>query len=79
MADSMKVVPIRSGRSMKALQQEIVELAFQNWLARLGVLEGSPEDDLYQAQREVMARSAWALTLHKGVRRTIPIQDSNGR
>lgn len=58
MANSMKVVPIRSARSMKAQKQEVVELAFHNWLARLGVLEGSPEDDFYRAHREVMANSS---------------------
>jgi hypothetical protein len=58
MANSMKVISIRSGRSMTEQQEEIVELAFENWLARFGVLEGSPEDDFYRAQREVMARSS---------------------
>lgn len=58
MANSMKVIPIRSGRSMKTQQQEIVELAFESWLARFGVLEGPPEDDLYWAQRKVITRSS---------------------
>ena len=56
MANSVKAIPIRSARSMQAQQQEIVELAFEHWLARFGLLEGSPEDDFYRAQREVMAR-----------------------
>jgi len=58
MANNMKVIPIRSGRSMIKQQQEIVELAFQNWLSRLGVLQGSPEDDFYRAHRAVMARGS---------------------
>jgi len=45
MANNVRIIPIRSGRSMTEQQQEIVELAFENWLERLGVLEGSPEDD----------------------------------
>jgi len=56
MANSMGVIPIRSGRSMTEQQHEIAELAFENWLTRFCVLEGSPEDDFYRAQREVMAR-----------------------
>jgi hypothetical protein len=53
----MKVIPIRSGRS-KTEKQEVVELAFQNWLERLGLVDGSPEDDFRRAQREVMARGS---------------------
>ena len=50
----MKVIPIPSRTSMTKQEQEIVDLAFENWLERLGVLDGSPEDDFYRAEREVM-------------------------
>ena len=46
-------------------QREIVELAFENWLARFCVLEGSPEDDYYRAHREVTSRQS-------GLRGTAP-------
>lgn len=53
---TMTVIRIR--RDMTERQREIVELAFGYWLARFGVLEGSPENDFYRAQREVTAGSA---------------------
>ena len=56
MAKSMKGISIRSARSRKTQHQEIVELAFEKWLARLGELDGSPEDDFYWALREVLVR-----------------------
>jgi hypothetical protein len=56
MARNMRVIPIRSYPPISDQQREIAGLAYEYWLARFGVLEGSPEDDFYRAQREVMAR-----------------------
>ena len=55
---AMKVIRIRREFFLTPQQREIVELAFAYWLSRFGVVEGSPEDDFYRAQREVMARSS---------------------
>ncbi len=41
---------------MREQQREIAELAYEYWLARFGVQYGPPEEDLFKAQREVMAR-----------------------
>lgn len=56
MANTMKVIPIRSGGSVADRQWEIAQLAFDYWLARFGLRYGSPEDDFYRARREVMMR-----------------------
>jgi len=55
-ASNVKVIPICSGTPMSERQREIAELAYEYWLARFGVLEGSPEDDFYRAQRVVMTK-----------------------
>ena len=57
-ANSVKEITIHQDILLTEQQREIVELAFEYWLARLGVLEGSPEEDLYRAEREVMASSS---------------------
>lgn len=49
-----KVIPFRS-RASKA--QETADLAFAYWRERLGIEEGSPEEDLIRAQREMRRRS----------------------
>ena len=41
-----------------AQHHEIVELAFVYWLERFGIHEGSPEEDLFRAHRDVMERRA---------------------
>jgi len=56
MAGGTKVIPFVRGMFVTKRQREIVDLAFEYWLARFGVEEGSPEDDFYRAQREVTAR-----------------------
>jgi hypothetical protein len=59
-AKSMKVIPICSDTILKRRQQEVVDLAFEYWLARFGVRYGFPEEDLWRAEREVAARSSRA-------------------
>lgn len=56
MARNMRVMSIRSGTPMSEQQCEIAELAYEYWLARFGVLEGSPEEHFYRAQRDVMMK-----------------------
>jgi hypothetical protein len=60
MAKSMKAIPIYSGTALKGQQRQIADLAFEYWQARFGVRDGSPEDDLFRAEREVTGRSARA-------------------
>ena len=57
MANRMKVIPICRDAHLRERHREIVNLAFEYWLARFGVRYGSPEDDFYRAHREVMASS----------------------
>ena len=54
---SRKVIPISAGLSSSGEQEEIVELAFEAWLARR-FRGGSPEQALFWAEREVRRRSA---------------------
>ena len=49
-----KVIPFRS-RASKT--QETADLAFAYWRERLGIGEGSPEEDLLRAEREMRRRS----------------------
>jgi hypothetical protein len=50
-ANSMKVIPIRSGTSMREQQREIAELAYECWLAMFGVRYKPPEEDLHGTTR----------------------------
>jgi hypothetical protein len=59
-AKSMKAIPIYTGTALKGQQRQIADLAFEYWQARFGVRYGSPEEDLFRAEREVVARSSKA-------------------
>ena len=59
MADrTLKLLPPPSQTSSPAPRHEIAELAFLYWLERLGIQEGSPEEDLFRAYRDVVERRA---------------------
>jgi hypothetical protein len=51
----MTVIGIRPAKRLTKYESEVTQLAFSYWLDRLGVADGSPEDDFARAQREVWA------------------------
>jgi len=53
---SMKVIPIRD--AFRTQQTKIVERAFTYWRERLGLREGSPEEDLLRAREELLRKLA---------------------
>jgi hypothetical protein len=63
----MKAIPIYSGISLKGQQRQIADLAFEYWQDRFGVRYGSPEEDLFRAEREVTARSSKAQNTTAGL------------
>jgi hypothetical protein len=52
----MKLIHMSREVLLTKWQREVVELAFEYWLERFGVLEGTPGDDFHRPQRDVMAR-----------------------
>jgi hypothetical protein len=55
--ESMKVVPIRKDTTVAETDQELVDFAYNLWLAR-GFRGGSPEEDLLNAVRELRGRTS---------------------
>jgi hypothetical protein len=53
----MVVIPIRQEVSASAADREVVDLAYNLWLAR-GFRGGSPEEDLLDAAREIEERES---------------------
>jgi hypothetical protein len=60
--DSLNVIPIRRGIIVSEADQEVVDFAYNLWLAR-GFRGGSPEEDLLNAVREVRGRKSAGLFL----------------
>ena len=59
MADrTLKLLPPPSQISSPAPRHEIADLAFLYWLERFGIQEGSPEEDLFRAYRDVVEKTA---------------------